>query len=67
MPVIVNPESMLLKNEVARSELHRAMGLKENQYFKVGPDQLNLVELENPVVNPPFNNWSVNQPSVSHS
>ena len=51
---------MLLKNEVARSELHRAMGLKENQYFKVGPDQLNLVELENPVVNPPFNNWSVN-------
>jgi hypothetical protein len=29
---------MLLKNDVARSELHRAMGLKQNQYFKVGPD-----------------------------
>ena len=57
---------MLLKNEVASSELHRAMGLKSNQYFKVGPDQLNLVELDNPVVNPPFNNWSVNQPSVTH-
>jgi hypothetical protein len=67
VPVIVNPESMLLKNEVARSELHRAMGLKPNQYFKVGPDQLNLVELDNPVVNPPFNNWSINQPSVSHA
>jgi hypothetical protein len=51
---------MLIKNEVARSELHRAMGLKPNQSFKVGPDQLNLIELDNPVVNPPFNNWSVN-------
>lgn len=26
----------------------------------------NLVALENPVVNPPFNNWSVNQPSAPH-
>jgi len=51
---------MLIKNEVARSELHRAMGLKPNQSFKVGHDQLNLIELDNPVVNPPFNNWSVN-------
>jgi len=25
-----------------------------------------LVQLENPVVNPPFNNWSVNQPSPPH-
>ena len=58
---------MLIKNEVARSELHRAMGLKPNQSFKVGHDQLNLIELDNPVVNPPFNNWSVNQPSVTHA
>jgi len=26
----------------------------------------NFVQLENPVVNPPFNNWSVNQPSPPH-
>ncbi len=58
---------MLIKNEVAKSELHRAMGLKPNQHFKVGPDQLNLIELDNPVVNPPFNNWSINQPSVTHA
>ena len=58
---------MLLKNEVAKSELHRAMGLKDNQHFKVGPDELNLIKLQNPVVNPPFNNWSINQPSVSHA
>jgi len=58
---------MLIKNEVAKSELHRAMGLKLNQHFKVGPDQLNLIELDNPVVNPPFNNWSINQPSVTHA
>uniref|UniRef100_A0A7S3CNH9 Uncharacterized protein n=1 Tax=Strombidium rassoulzadegani TaxID=1082188 RepID=A0A7S3CNH9_9SPIT len=25
------------------------------------------MSLENPVVNPPFNNWSVNQPSVLHN
>ena len=25
-----------------------------------------LAQAKNPVVNPPFNNWSVNQPSVPH-
>jgi len=27
---------------------------------------LSLAQMENPVVNPPFNNWSVNQPSPAH-
>jgi hypothetical protein len=26
-----------------------------------------LTQLSNPVVNPPFNNWSVNQPTVAHA
>ena len=38
----------------------------------VGPDEVsvkkrtNLAQVSNPVNNPPFNNWSVNQPSVPH-
>lgn len=58
---------MIMTNLVAKSSLHRAMGLRDKQYFKVGPDDLNLAELDNPVVNPPFNNWSINQPSVPHN
>jgi hypothetical protein len=50
------------------------LGLQE---VRVGPDELNLhqkhadnmnvqLKAENPVWNPPFNNWSVNQPSPPH-
>ena len=28
--------------------------------------EVTLLSLENPVKNPPFNNWSVNQPSAPH-
>jgi hypothetical protein len=41
--------------------------------MKVGPDDVsvkkrnNLAQTSNPVNNPPFNNWSVNQPSVPHA
>lgn len=31
------------------------------------PENSNLVQLENPMENPPFNNWSVNQPSPPHA
>merc|ERR1719375_274329 len=43
---------------------------------RVGPDEFNLGQKEatnvqtrskNPVWNPPFNNWSVNQPSTPHA
>merc|ERR1719263_939369 len=30
------------------------------------PVEINNVQIGNPVNNPPFNNWSVNQPSVPH-
>ena len=52
---------------MAKASLHRSFGFKKDQKFKVGPDLLNLIELDNPIVNPPFNNWSVNQPSVTHN
>ena len=67
-PVLVKP--VLLKDEMAEAD----MGMK----MVVGPDDIKvaqrkaesgkttLAQLENPVVNPPFNNWSVNQPSPPH-
>merc|ERR1711998_276605 len=33
---------------------------------KVGKSATSLAQTSNPVANPPFNNWSVNQPSVPH-
>ena len=69
VPVTVNPESMMMNNNMGNARL----GLQE---VRIGPDELNLnqkarsstilAQTENPVVNPPFNNWSVNQPSVPH-
>ena len=69
VPVTVNPESMMMSNGMGNARL----GLQE---VRIGPDELNLhqkarsstilAQTENPVVNPPFNNWSVNQPSVPH-
>jgi hypothetical protein len=54
VPVYVNP--ILMKDEVGST----AFGDK----MSVGIDEVNYVQ--NPVVNPPFNNWSVNQPAVPH-
>ena len=56
-----------------RDTMHNAnLGMK----ILVGPDDVVLqkknamktilAQVENPVVNPPFNNWSVNQPSPPH-
>jgi hypothetical protein len=61
VPVWVNPESMLRPNEEAAT----ALGLTD---MIIGPDEVTAVQLKasNPVVNPPFNNWSVNQPSPVH-
>ena len=33
---------------------------------KSKPNKRDLLQIQNPVENPPFNNWSVNQPSVPH-
>ena len=58
---------MLLKDSMAKARLEEAFRLPKGKKFTVGPDVLNLVQTENPVVNPPFNNWSINQPSVTHA
>jgi hypothetical protein len=34
---------------------------------KPAPITVKLAQVSNPVVNPPFNNWSVNQPSPDHN
>jgi len=65
VPVHVNPT--LMKDTMGEADLGMNM--------RVGPDEVhvdkkakkvNLAQIGNPVVNPPFNNWSVNQPSVPH-
>jgi hypothetical protein len=66
VPVQVNP--VVMQNDMASASL--------DMNIKVGPDDVTLpkknaqkttlAQLENPVVNPPFNNWSVNQPSPPH-
>ena len=69
VPVHVNPT--LMNNGMADADL----GLN----MRVGPDEVHvekknakgnatkLAQTGNPVVNPPFNNWSVNQPSPAHA
>lgn len=42
------------------------MGFTPTRYIPRELDDSSLVALENPVLNPPFNNWSVNQPSPPH-
>ena len=69
-PITVNPESMMATDIWGSARL----GLQE---VRIGPDELNLhqkarsstilAQTENPFVNPPFNNWSVNQPSPPHA
>jgi len=67
VPVHVNPALM-----------HDAMGDADlGMNMRVGPDEVHvekkdakkvkLAQTSNPVVNPPFNNWSVNQPSPPHA
>ena len=50
-----------------------AEGEKLDFNMKIGPDKVSvaqktkLAQASNPVYNPPFNNWSVNQPSPPHA
>jgi hypothetical protein len=61
IPVLVNPESLLVANSEAASSLSL-------NNMIIGPDEVTALQLSasNPVANPPFNNWSVNQPSAPH-
>ena len=64
VPITVNPESIMRDNTMS----HAHLGL--DLQVGVKTEVLNLVQtgaqIANPVWNPPFNNWSVNQPSPPH-
>jgi hypothetical protein len=66
VPVHVNPT--LMKDTMGEADLNMDMrvGPDEVHVEKKNAKKVQLAQLENPVVNPPFNNWSVNQPSVPH-
>ena len=76
VPVLVEPTLMV--NEVGTVPLGLRMKVG-NDYVSVikkqGSQVLDdksaadaaYIQTENPVVNPPFNNWSINQPSVKHA
>jgi hypothetical protein len=99
VPVLVNPESMFLTNDMAKADLglRMEMGPDDVAVMQKAADNFNPVfdenvtlmvngvartisgqkasnapidnthlQLGNPVNNPPYNNWSVNQPSVPH-
>lgn len=81
VPVYVNPESMLRtdtfttgvglgKMEVGIDELKNLnVGLNNEVVMQVHGKPVKIQDntlLMNPVENPPFNNWSVNQPNVPH-
>jgi hypothetical protein len=65
VPVHVNP--VIMRETGAESD---HLGLD----MRIGPDEVSVIkkhpssyaQVRNPVVNPPFNNWSVNQPTVPH-
>ena len=66
VPITVNPESIMKADTMGRAHL----GL--DVMVGVKTPYINLLQTEsqvnagNPVWNPPFNNWSVNQPSPPH-
>jgi hypothetical protein len=64
VPVLVDP--ILLKNTMASEKFgnHILVGSDEIEYNK---KSMKLAQVANPTENPPYNNWSVNQPSPYHS
>jgi len=65
VPVHVDP--VLMRDTMGDANLGMQMrvGMDEVSVAKKQPTK--LAQLENPVYNPPFNNWSTNQPSPPHA
>jgi hypothetical protein len=64
VPVLVDP--VLMKNEMGNAKFGNKIlvGADEIEYKKKHAQK--LAQTSNPVENPPYNNWSVNQPSPPH-
>lgn len=65
-PILVQP--VLLQNTMKNFNFGEniVVGVDDASYAQTH-DKMNLLaQTSNPVVNPPFNNWSVNQPSPPH-
>jgi len=56
MEILVGPDELELRKKKQQAQI---MAQKQEKPVK-------LAQTGNPVVNPPFNNWSVNQPSPTH-
>jgi len=70
VPITVNPESMMKTDTMGRVHLGLNLEVGYNtETLALAQQDKNLVQLgaTNPVWNPPFNNWSVNQPSPPHA
>jgi hypothetical protein len=67
VPVHVNP--VIARDTMGDADLGMQMrvGMDEVSVAKKAPKKNALAQLENPVYNPPWNNWSVNQPSPPHA
>jgi hypothetical protein len=65
VPVSVNP--VTLKNTMGEEDLGLNMRVGHDDiHVEKKIKQVKLAQTANPVWNPPFNNWSVNQPSPAH-
>jgi len=67
VPVHVNPTLMGNSMESADLGMNMRVGPDEVHVEKKDGKKTKLAQVGNPVVNPPFNNWSVNQPSPPHA
>jgi hypothetical protein len=70
VPITVNPESMMSTDTQGRAHLGLNLEVGYNtETLTLAQKEKNFVQLgaSNPVWNPPFNNWSVNQPSGPHA
>lgn len=70
VPITVNPESMMATDTQGRAHLGLQLEVGYNtETLTLAQKEKNFLQLgaTNPVVNPPFNNWSVNQPSPPHA
>jgi len=70
VPITVNPESMMSTDTQGRAHLGLNLEVGYNtETLTLAQKEKNFVQLgaQNPVWNPPFNNWSVNQPSGPHA